>query len=153
RNGAPLAPDVIAHVRQWIESGAFPAGQADIALPVPASGFQLRIPPFDVLPGSEVRRNYYLKTPNTDTVAATRVEFLQPPGSHRFDIFTADLGDRPDGAFEDAPPDLRFDLFSLRASTQGRLDWTLPPGVGILVKPRQQFQALVHFANTGGQVS
>ncbi|HJQ84153.1 MAG TPA: hypothetical protein VKA21_08760, partial [Candidatus Binatia bacterium] len=150
---APSAATVL-RVRRWITDGALPIGPEDITLPVPASGFQLRVPPFDVPPGKEVQRNYYYKAPNPEAVVATRVEFVYPPGSHHLNLFASDTEDRPDGTYEEGFNAVSFETWSMRAASQReRLDWTLPAGVGILVSPRQQFLAQIHFVNVGPQDS
>ena len=152
--GIPLGGEALRRVVSWIAQGALPCGPEDITLPEPASGFQIRIPPFDVPVGSEVQRNYYFKAGIDQAAVATRIEFIYPPGSHHFNLFTSDTEDRPDGSFEDTFDAIPFQTWSLRASSQRqRLDWTLPPGVGILFAPHQQILGQIHFVNSGLQTS
>ncbi|MBI4607209.1 MAG: hypothetical protein HY721_35035 [Planctomycetes bacterium] len=152
--GLPLSADEIELVRHWISDGAVPSTPQDIVLPEPSGGQQVLVPHFAVLPGTEVQRNFYVKLKNPEPLLVTRIEFLYPPGSHHFNLFTSDAISRPDGHFEDTFDGIPFAFWGLRASSQrGRLDWRLPPGVAIKLSPFQQTLSQTHFVNAGPQVS
>ncbi len=173
--GGTLPASQIRLIRHWIEDGAIPSSSDDINLPVPPppghtngrgqidGGAQVRVPPFKV--SGEKIRNFYVKLPNTSDFWVNRYEFLYPPGSHHFNLFSAN---RPDVQVDCNPrperqsPPCSLDTFDFidpmdwslcGASQSQRLTWNLPPGVAIRFKPNQLFLAQSHFVDAGPQTA
>ncbi|MBI4606974.1 MAG: hypothetical protein HY721_33850 [Planctomycetes bacterium] len=165
----------VRFIRHWIEDGAIPSGPDDINLPVPPppghtdasgrldGGVQVRVPPFQV--PTERIRSFYVRLPNASELWVNRYEFLYPPGSHHFNLFSAN---RPDVQVTCNPPPgpqsppCSLDTFDFidpmdwslcGASQSERLTWRLPPGVAIRFRPQQLFLAQSHFVDAGPQAA
>ncbi len=152
--GRALTAEEIDLIEHWIEDGAVPSSPADIILPFPTRGEQILIPPFPVLSGKEVQRNYFFKLKSDEDIWVNRIQFLYPPGSHHLNLFSGAPSLHPDGFFEDDFKIVPFGTWDLRAASQlERLDWTLPEGVAVRFKARQQLLAQIHFVNIGSQTA
>ena len=108
--GGVLHPGKIDAIRTWIEAGAPQAGKiagiGDLGVlrdpdekfeppapPPPGEGYQLRLPPFKIEPGTE-REIYYATqitdengAPITEDIFLNRVEIFYPAGSHHFILY------------------------------------------------------------------
>jgi hypothetical protein len=157
QTGAPLPPEQIEAVRQWILNGALPSSTDDIHLPVPDPGVQVVVPPFQIPAGTEVQGNYYTTLTTTQEIRVTRFEILYPPGSHHLNFFAYQGGGSPpppDGAFVPTFDAIPFANWALRAGSQRtHLLWDLPPGVAFKFDPLQKVLAQIHFVNTGPQTA
>src|SRR5262245_20988019 len=60
---------------------------SDVNLPKPDKGFQLVVPPFEVIPNSEVQDCYYFKAPIDAPMDVHRMEVALNPGSHHMNLF------------------------------------------------------------------
>jgi hypothetical protein len=172
---SPLPAAQIRLIRHWIEDGAIPSGPDDINLPVPPppghtdstgkldGGVQVRVPLFHV--PTELIRNFYVRLPNASDLWVNRWEFLYAPGSHHFNLFSANRSDvavtcNPPPEPQQPPCSLdTFDFvdpadWSLVAASQSsRLTWTLPPGIAVRFRPQHLFLAQSHFVDSGPQTA
>ena len=125
-------------------------GNVKLAAPPAGQGYQVVIGPFDVPAGSEVQRNYYQKLPNDSDIYVTKIEIRYNTGSHHLNIFKSDV-DRPDSV-EDTFTAIQWDSWDMVAASQTEaLDWQLPAGVAMHLKPHQQMDFQTHFVNAGTQ--
>ncbi len=147
-----LSVEQIALIEHWIRDGALPSTTRDIALPPPAKGHQILIPPFQVPQNTEVQRNYYFRLNNAGTLWVNRVELLSSPGIDHWNFFTWQIGTPPpsreNGDYDDRFALVSFRDWNLRASNQSeRLDWKLPAGVAMQLAPSQQTLSQIHYVN------
>lgn len=173
--GGVLPASRVRFIRHWIEDGALPSGPEDINLPVPPppghtdgngkidGGAQVRVPPFQV--SGEKIRNFYVRLPNESELWVNRYQFLYPPGSHHFNLFSANRADVQvtcNPPPEPQSPPCSLDTFDFidptdwslcGASQSGRLTWQLPPGVAIRFMPNQLFLGQSHFVDAGPQAA
>lgn len=116
--------------------------------PAPAAGegVQLTVGPFQVPPGQEVQKNFYLKLPVDHDVMVDRLEIIYPAGSHHCNLFKSevDVADHVEDTF-DAKIFEKCDMFA--NSQSGDLNWSLPKGVGIKLKAHQQLAIQTHWVN------
>ncbi len=136
--GAPLGAGSLALVRAWIEAGAPPSSAADVVLRAPASGFQVRVPPYRVDAGGEDRAEAFSTVPGGVELRAARIEFLAAPGVRIARLFEAralapgDPRDVPDGTVLRWFGGIDLDQWSVRAASPSpTLDWVLPEGTGV----------------------
>lgn len=127
------------------------AGASYLPPPPPGEGVQLALGPFDVPPGQEVQKNFFLKLPADRDVAVRRIQVAYPSGSHHCNIFKSDTEQFEDHV-EDSFDALPYEIFDMFAAAQtGALDWTLPEGVVIRLKRRQQLVVQTHWVNATTQ--
>lgn len=133
--------------------GPTTGADGNVSLPAPSSGqgFQIVIGPFEAPAGQEVQKNFYMKFPSDQDVYITRVEIAYNVGSHHLNIFKSDDLDVPDRV-EDSFSALQWESWDMVASSQREsLNWTLPQGVAIHLKPRQQMNFQTHYVNANTQ--
>lgn len=131
--------------------GTPPPDALVLAPPPPGEGVQLHIGPFDVPQGAEIQRNFYLKLPSDVDVDINRIQVAMREGSHHLNMFKTDKESQPDHA-EDDFTQLNFEKYELFAGNQNpAMDWSLPAGVGIRMKARQQLVIQSHYVNATTQ--
>jgi hypothetical protein len=131
---APVAPQASA--------AAF-----SLAAPPPGEGVQISIGPFDVPPGTEVQKNFFMKLPVDEDVAISRIQIAYPQGSHHCNLFKSDRHQAPDHV-EDTFDAVAYDLYDMFAAAQtGNMDWTFPEGVVLRLKKRHQLIVQTHWVN------
>jgi hypothetical protein len=83
-------------MRRWILlSTLFGCSSGELLAP-PAHGLQLASEPFELAPGDEITRCFYVNLANEAPIDVERFETAQLRGQHHFNIFVSDL-DKPDG--------------------------------------------------------
>lgn len=121
--------------------------EVPLAPPPPGEGVQLVVGPFDVAAGSEVQKNFFMKLPVDQDVAIRRIQISYPTGSHHCNLFKSDKHQTEDHV-EDTFDAVAYDLYDMFAAAQtGNLDWSLPAGVGLKLKKRQQLIIQTHWVN------
>ena len=194
--GGVLHSGKIDAVRTWIEAGAPQigkiAGIGDLAVlrdpnekfeppvpPPPGEGYQLRLPPFKIEPGTE-REVYYttqIKDENGNPVEGdifiNRVEIFYPAGSHHFILYrfteeglangvpersiTSGIGVNSEDAFRELDPDdpqvlgnFGVDrLFVVGTQTDDTL-FQFPEGVGLRLPGDTVYDLNSHYINLLG---
>ncbi len=129
------------------------AAAADVALapPPPGEGVQLSVGPFDVAPGTEVQRNFFMKLPVDQDVMLSRVQVAYPTGSHHCNIFKSDTKNADDHV-EDSFEAIDYEAYQMFTAAQtGNLDWKYPEGVGLKLAKRQQLLIQTHWVNAATQ--
>ncbi len=133
------------------------SGDVTLAAPPAGEGFQIVLGPFDVPAGQEVQNNFYMKLPVDTDVYITKVEFKFNPGSHHCTIFKSDTADIPNDPgqpyhLESNFNALQWDSWDMVCASQvDSFTWTLPPGVAIHLKGRQQLDIQSHYVNASTQ--
>jgi len=166
-NAAPLDGATVEIIRAWIAAGAPSEGRvpgddgrplggggddpADIVLPPPARGVQLRVTAPPVAIGTEETVCHYLKLPSDVDFDVNRIQIAVTGGSHHIHLYRPFQSsvDYPDG-FEQCNMAVNFDEWSLVVATQLRkTDWELPPGVAFAFRAGEQLLMQTHFVNVG----
>lgn len=176
--GSPfLTNGELAFIREWILAGAPSEGAivsedllkdttrqplSDLSfteLTPPASGFQMHLGPFDVIPNYEREFFYYQPLSHNTDVFVKQVEISMRPGTHHFILY-----DFPSGATKPTPNtfrDLRDPwggyilptVLSIQDQiffhgTQWRLtDYTFPEGVALRLKAGHGLDMNSHYVN------
>jgi hypothetical protein len=128
----------------------------DVNLPRPDHGFQLVVPPFPVLPSSEVQDCYFFKAPIDAPMDVHRMVVALNPGSHHMNLFRfvgASSG-HVDGEIQRGCWDaVAFESYDLvfNSQTEGQNDWTLPAGVSHHFEPGDMFMLQTHYVNATTQ--
>lgn len=128
---------------------------SDVTLAVPAAtdGFQVQVGPFNVLTGTEVQKDYYLKLPNATDVWVTKVVFRFNAGSHHLNVFKNDDSTYADQVIDDFNA-IDFAHWRMVASSQrDSLVWEMPNGCAFLLKAHQQMMFQTHYVNAGTQAT
>lgn len=170
----------LEYVRRWIEAGAPRTGHvadtlvlrdnrvqsaAFSPLPAPASGIQLKVDSFSVVPSSERELFVYRRVGNADDIYVTRIESRMRPGSHHLLLYTFDesrtsfpCNTRPSA---NAVRDIRNSdgslnvinmlpmachIFFAGAMTPD-FDYRFPPGVALRLPPNAALDFNVHYVN------
>ncbi len=134
-----------------------PAGEFERFTP-PASGLQLNIGPFDIMPQSEREFFYYEPLDNTEDIFINRVEITMREGSHHFILYDYPDGDIPTAEnFRDIyKSDGSFNILTIASilnqrfvfGTQWRnTDYTYPPGVALRLPTNTGFDLNSHYVN------
>src|SRR5262245_66299130 len=98
-------------------------------------------------PQSEVVECHYFKSQNDAQVEVDRVRVDFPTGSHHVHIYRSELP--ADDGVRDCSMGIDWTRWSLMVGVQTPpLDWQLPDGVTIPLRPHQQFLVQVHWLNT-----
>lgn len=184
----PLGGDFLTNgelefVREWIINGAPKTGQvADVSLlndetrfeeipfeplPIPESGFQFHVGPFDVQPNTDRELFTYQEIDSQEDIYVDQVEIVMRPGSHHFIFYTFDEnipesifpqeGDIRDIYKEDGSLDFN-NLFALQyhnfiAGTQWpRMNYKYPEGVALRIPAGKGFDMNSHYANRTDKV-
>src|SRR5215831_4429603 len=96
---------------------------------------------------SEVVECNYFKSQNDAQVEVDRVRVDFPTGSHHVHIYRSELG--ADDGVRDCSMGIDWTRWSRMVGVQTQpLDWQLPDGVTIPLRPHQQFLVQVHWLNT-----
>ncbi len=194
--GGILHNGKIEAVQTWIQAGAPQAGKiagiGDLGVlrdpdevfeppapPAPGEGYQLRLPPFKIEPGTE-REIYYATQitdengdPVTEDVFINKVEIFYPAGSHHFIIYrlteeglangvmergiTPGIGVDPTHAFRELDPEnpqvlgnFGVDrLFVVGTQTDDTL-FEFPEGVGLRMPGNTVYDLNSHYINLLG---
>jgi Copper type II ascorbate-dependent monooxygenase, C-terminal domain len=165
-NATPLDEATIEVLKAWIEAGAPADGvvpgddgrqlgntvdnPADVSLPVPARGVQLKITARPVPKGSEETLCHYFKLPSDVDLDVNRIQINVSGGSHHIHLYRPYQPlDVPDG-FEVCNQAVDFDKWALVVASQLRkTDWELPEGVAFHLKAGEQLLVQTHFVNVG----
>jgi hypothetical protein len=166
---SPLHPSAIEFIREWIAAGAPREGNvADTSLlhhahghggdgvfePLapPSHGFQLHVPPFTVRPHGE--REIFFATPPPIATASYMTGFrvTMRDNSHHFTLYSIPPGGTPlplgvhrdRGTNNDEFLRVRSFLFGTQESD---VSYSLPPGVGVAIDPRDFMDVNVHAVN------
>lgn len=178
----PLTNGEIRFIEEWIKAGA--PGEGNVvdnfflidstryearefeALPLPASGFQLHVGPFDVQPNFEREFYYYEPLYNNEDLFVNKVEMIMRNGSHHFIAY----------GFQDDTPDNLFNFLNDRAKqirdirdSNGNLiianllptfyhqfisgtqwplmNYSFPPGVALRLPANTKFDLNPHYVN------
>jgi hypothetical protein len=129
----------------------------DVQLTAPTAGFQLEVPDFPVIAGSEVQDCYYFAAPINQPMYVHRLEVALNPGSHHMNLFkyvgsddpTHKPGDIQRGCW-DAVAFENYDLV-FNSQNAGDTDWTLPAGVSHYFQPGDMFMLQTHYVNASSQ--
>ncbi len=181
--GSPLSVGQTEFVRRWIEAGAPETGNvvdttllsdktpaivaAFTGLEPPAvdSGIQVRIDPFSVNPQFE-RELFIRKTMGTSVDQyVNRVQIKMRQGSHHFILY--DFKDQSNLPAADVIRDLRNANGSLNIATFASMqnhvfwagtqtpehDYTLPPGMALLMPAGSSYDMNSHYVNKTGQAT
>jgi len=167
----------LAYIKAWIIAGAPETGfVADIsllddtdrfelpdnnfvALPLPTSGVQLHLGPFDVRPNFERELYQYQKLGNTEDIFVNRFEITMRQGSHHFILY--DFAPGTVLPIENEIRDIRNEnnqyniptLLSIQNQvfvfgTQLRnTDFSYPPGVALKIPAGKGFDLNTHYPN------
>jgi hypothetical protein len=172
-----LSQGQVEFIRQWIDNGAplegsvaneeflqdeTPQDEPFEPLPVPASGYQMKLGPFEVAPNFEREFFLYQKVGNAEAAYVNRIEIRMRINSHHFILYDFS---------EDAPPavipsldlvrDIRntngtYNIQNLPAtlhhvfvagSQTPNLDFSFPAGVAIHLPPGMAFDMNSHYVN------
>lgn len=165
-NAAPLDDATIEVVRAWIAAGApadgvvpgddgRPLGNtsenpADVTLPKPVRGVQIKVTARPVPKGSEETLCHYLKLPSDVDLDVNRIQINVSGGSHHIHLYRPyEPLDVPDG-FEVCNATVDFDTWALVVASQVRkTDWELPEGVAFHLRAGEQLLVQTHFVNVG----
>src|SRR5262249_61925898 len=91
----------------------------------------------------------YLKPPNGEAMEVDRSTVDFPVGSHHVHIYRSDTPE-PDGVKE-CTAGIDWNRWSLVVGVQTKpLDWQLPAGVTVPLKPHEQLLVQVHWLNLTG---
>jgi hypothetical protein len=177
-----LTAGQLEYVRRWIEVGAPRTGHvadttvlADsrqqaatfvpLTAPASASGLQLRVDSFAVIPGMERELFVYRPVGNTDDLYVTRIETRMRPGSHHLLLYTFDesrttfpCNTRPvpntvrdirntDGSLNilNMLPMACHVFFAGSMTSEG--DYRFPPGVALRLPANASLDFNVHYVN------
>jgi hypothetical protein len=178
-SGPPLPAGQVEFIRQWILSGAsatsddinpslLTATSAPVPytpLAAPASGFQVRVPAFDVAAGKEREIFRYASVGNASEVWVNRIQTQMRSGSHHFVLFT--FAANTPGLAIPAPNEVRdlkdangnlnyltlfampYHVFFSGAQTT-ESDYTFPAGVAIRLRANAMLDANAHYVNSTG---
>jgi hypothetical protein len=121
--------------------------RAEQMLAPPSSGLQLEMGPFQVPSGTEQQLCRTFKLPNEQAIAVNHFEQRHTLGSHHMILFASDY-DVPDQVFV-CWGVVNFDEwnFVVDFQQQSELDWKLPEGHAIILKPHQQVMIQAHYVN------
>jgi hypothetical protein len=165
-NSAPLDNATIDVIKAWIAAGAPSEGRvpgddgrtlgntidnpADVTLPVPARGVQMKVTARAIPKGSEETLCHYLKLPSDVDLDVNRIQLNVSGGSHHIPLYRAYVPtDLPDGV-EVCNMAVDFDKWALVIASQLRkTDWELPPGVAFHLRAGEQLLIQTHFVNVG----
>lgn len=196
-NAGPLHAGKIDAIRTWIAAGAPQTGKVEgigdlgvlrdpeetfeaPAPPPPGEGYQLRLPPFKIEPGTE--REVFYATQITDEngqpvegdIFINRVEIFYPSGSHHFIIYrltdmglaegvpergiTPGISVNPEDTFRELDPDdpqvlgnFGVDrLFVVGTQTDETL-FQFPEGVGLRLPGNTVYDLNSHYINLLGE--
>lgn len=172
----------LEYIREWIIAGAPETGfvadeellkntqrfevpsTAFEAPPVPASGYQMHLGPFEVNPNFERELYRYQTVGNTEDVFVNRIEITMRQGSHHFIFYDFDQGIAvpPLNMYRDIRDANNNFVNSTISSilnqvfvfgTQLRItDYKLPEGVALKVPAGKAYDLNSHYANYSDQV-
>jgi hypothetical protein len=147
----------------------FACGSGPLLAP-PEHGLQLTSEPYELTPGEERTRCYYLNLANAEPLQVTRFQTQQLAGQHHFNIFASDL-DKPDGW---GPCPTNEELFvgarPIVDAAAAEVDYRFPDHMALELEPNtlvifqlhsinvadaprtQQFWLNLHLAETPAQV-
>lgn len=165
-NAAPLDNDTLEVLEAWIKAGAPATGvvrgddgrplgntsenPAEVTLPKPPRGVQLRVTSRPVAKGTEETLCHYMKLPSATDIDVNRIQLNVSGGSHHIHLYRAyEPMDVPDG-FEVCNMAVDFDKWALVVASQLRkTDWELPAGVAFHLRAGEQLLVQTHFVNVG----
>lgn len=114
--------------------------------PPPENGYQIVMGPFEVPSGDEVQLCQTMKLPNDEPIAINRFSATKFAGSHHTILFVSEK-DFPDRVFP-CWGTINFDDWHFVFDTQEEdLDWRLPDGKAIVMRPHQQILVQAHYQN------
>ena len=136
-------------------------GPSDVQLAPPRSGFQLTTGAWDVPPGAEVQRCYFVRVPGggADPIYVNRIEAAQNPGSHHLNVFRVKTNralDGEEGSVVDGGECWKSGNWSdwplvTNSQEEGYLDWKLPEGVAHRFAPGEKLMLQSHYVNASTQ--
>jgi len=176
--GEPLTYGELEYVRQWLQAGAPETGEVAernvlsnierysnesfTPLTQPASGYAIRLGPYDV-PAQFEREFFYYEPPvSTEDIFVDRIELSMRPGSHHFILYT--LNPRIPGSLfpaEHTYRDIRntdgtvnfstiqtmaYQIF-FAGSQWPRMDYRFPPGIALRLPANTGFDLNSHSVN------
>ncbi len=68
-------------------------GNTVLTPPPPGEGFQVQIPAFEVPPGKEIQRDYYITLPNDEDYEVGKIEIAMNEGTHHMNFFRTAIPD------------------------------------------------------------
>lgn len=135
--------------------------------PPTGEGFQMGTGAFDVGPGQEIQRCYFVTVPGTgsDPIYVSRIVLAQNEGSHHLNVFRVKTvvgldgkdGDVVDGG--ECWKSANWADWPLVANSQDSIpgkntvDWTLPEGVAHKFMPGEKLMLQSHYVNASTQVT
>lgn len=170
----------LAFIREWILAGAPETGVvADVALledtsrisrvttgfkelEPPASGFQMHLGPFEVIPNYEREFFYYEPSGRNEDVFVSRIEISMRPGTHHFIMYDFLPGAQrpPENEYRDLRDQwggyILSTVFTLEDQiffygTQWRqTDYRFPEGVALRLKAGHGLDMNSHYVNRSG---
>ena len=163
--GAPET-GIVADVSHLNDETVYEAAEFE-ALPIPESGYQFHLGPFDVQPNTDREMFYYEPIDSEEDIFINQVEIVMRPGSHHF-IFYAFDDNIPGHLFPDDQEirDLYDEIGGLNlvnlypllyhqfvAGTQWpRMNYHFPEGVALRLEAGKGFDMNSHYANRTDEV-
>lgn len=137
-------------------------GDSFTAPPVPSSGLQLKLEPFDIDAHHEREIFHFRHLDQPDDLYVSRIEVFMRDRSHHFILYTADGGrkDLKEGTFDFFNTDdpffttLNFDVHEghfVMGAQDPYLDLRMPEGVAIRLKAQDWMILNSHFINLDGE--
>lgn len=165
-NAAPLDNATLEVLEAWIAAGAPSDGvvpgddgrtlgntsenPADVTLPQPARGVQIRVNARPVAKGTEETLCHFMKLDSDVDLDVNRIQMNVSGGSHHIHLYRSyEPLDVPDG-FEVCNMAVDFNKWALVIASQLRkTDWELPEGVAFHLRAGEQLLVQTHFVNVG----
>lgn len=125
----------------------------------PEDGWQFKVEPFAVDPGSEVQQCFFFKVPYDTPVFVNHIEIAQTTGTHHMNVFRVRTraGLDPDQAnvvvngecwksanWKDWP-------LVINSQNDGHVDFHLPPGIAHPFQPGEWLMLQTHYVNASTQ--
>lgn len=175
--GQPLPAGQIEFMRRWIAGGASATGDnidpsllnasyvapAYTPLTVPAGGYQVKLPSFDVTKSSEREVFLYAPVGNTQEVWVNRIQTSMRTGSHHFVLYTfqantpslvipntgelRDLKDASGNYVFTTLASMGYHIF-FAGSQGGTGDYTFPAGVALRLPANARIDVNAHYVNS-----
>ena len=146
-------------------------GPEDVKLDPPASGFQLKIEPFDVPMGTESQRCFFFEVPSDTPVFISRFEIAQNPGTHHMNVFRVRtvkaLGGEPGTSVAEGEcwKSMNWSDWPLVVNSQesdpggvgnvpdGHTEWNMPADVAMRFEPHERIMLQTHYVNASTQTT